>query len=944
MAALDIYRGTLPYASELFGIYQPLLGWKSKLITQRVERARLNVYSSLADRLMSIRPDAAVRVNVDRLDRQAVAISQAATIQHLRPLRFPHETERYVAPRIDSVVARIVSGKLDAKPPVDWRQLVGYDEMTQTLQEVQQVVTTPELLERNPGVADYVKKFVAQGDGQASDGQLTLQAMFERESSIAGYLSFLGTHSPASLTSLFYREPGVDVLQAVKFNDPLLNFGENDCVAILSPVGIVHLFREYFFEFDSFLGPAVGHQWLSPGGTVELVEINTRTIFTEQTFEMMTETTMRSESQRTTQDDIADAVKEENRNDIKYGFSNVANYSSPFFQDTATTTFSLDNAKTTTRETTHKQMRQQSEKLSSEIKRNFKTTFKTSEEITDTSSKRYVLQNTTNKLVNYELRRKMRKVGVQVQDIGTQLCWITFVDDPARELGIAKLVHIAKPTELGDLPQPEAPEMPKIISQEVNISIPFVGIDTGDYNNAYTDGTETEVGFNDDEEHIEADFPQSVTFTQPKYTLQKVDLDAQGADAKLSARDQTFPVGSSTGSFTIHLDYVNWQGQSSIPVKATLLWAPSEELRDAVNDEYAKRMNSYNAEKARRFKETFYEAARERIKAASSIQPRPAETLREEERTVVYRALIKQLMSVGDGSKHVISELVRSIFDVDKMLYFVTPEWWVPRLHESGQHLGAAPPSSASAHLNNPGPSTLVMRKFSPDLMRAVAGLGDEGQAPENVGTPIPSENIVDWGGAREAGRDNYYITEDSAPAKLGSSLGWLLQLDGDNLRNALLNSPWVKAVIPIRLGKEREAINWLRQAHVEGSEGLEAEYSASSDDPPELHTDSGQTVTIADALDYLIDKIQEFNANASTPTMPNPAEPTDPRNHFAGSLPTEAVFEHGFYPLQGGVKFDGDGTEQTIISQWTEILPTDQIVALEVEYDPKTLQVKVPP
>ena len=47
---------------------------------------------------------------------------------------------------------------------------------------------------------------------------------------------------------------------------------------------------------------------------------------------------------------------------------------------------------------------------------------------------------------------------------------------------------------------------------------------------------------------------------------------------------------------------------------------------------------------------------------------------------MVYRALISQLMSVGTHqSKHVISELVRSIFDVDKMLYFVAPEWWAPR-------------------------------------------------------------------------------------------------------------------------------------------------------------------------------------------------------------------------------------------------------------------------
>ncbi len=34
MKSLDDYKGILPYASELFGIYQPLLGWRSKLINE----------------------------------------------------------------------------------------------------------------------------------------------------------------------------------------------------------------------------------------------------------------------------------------------------------------------------------------------------------------------------------------------------------------------------------------------------------------------------------------------------------------------------------------------------------------------------------------------------------------------------------------------------------------------------------------------------------------------------------------------------------------------------------------------------------------------------------------------------------------------------------------------------------------------------------------------
>jgi hypothetical protein len=153
-------------------------------------------------------------------------------------------------------------------------------------------------------------------------------------------------------------------------------------------------------------------------------------------------------------------------------------------------------------------------------------------------------------------------------------------------------------------------------------------------------------------------------------------------------------------------------------------------------------------------------------------------------------------------------------------------------------------------------------------------------------------------------------------------------------MRNAFLNSPWVKAVIPIRIGKEREALNWLQQAHVEGSDGLDAAYVPPGGPSP------GDPATIREALERLIEKIQLFDKKSRTPIEGDPADPGSASSHFEGSLPTEAVFENGFYPLKGGVRFDGDPTDQQIISQWMEILPTDQVAALAVTYDPKTLQI----
>lgn len=95
----------------------------------------------------------------------------------------------------------------------------------------------------------------------------------------------------------------------------------------LSPIGIVHLFRQYFFEFDTFLGPAVGHVWLSPGSSVELVEVSTRQTLVERTMETALETTLKTEKSLTEEDELSQAVKKDNKSDTKFGMNAAANQS-----------------------------------------------------------------------------------------------------------------------------------------------------------------------------------------------------------------------------------------------------------------------------------------------------------------------------------------------------------------------------------------------------------------------------------------------------------------------------------------------------------------------------------------------------------------------------------------------------------------------------------------
>ena len=153
-------------------------------------------------------------------------------------------------------------------------------------------------------------------------------------------------------------------------------------------------------------------------------------------------------------------------------------------------------------------------------------------------------------------------------------------------------------------------------------------------------------------------------------------------------------------------------------------------------------------------------------------------------------------------------------------------------------------------------------------------------------------------------------------------------------MRNAFLNAPWVKAVIPVRPGKERAAINWLSQVNVEGTEGLDNHYVAS---PAELAQipHEGPAPTLRDAINHLCEKVAQKHEDAKEVSAYPPEEINDDNKVLA--TPIDKVYEHGFYPLQGGFKLQPGDQPFEVFDQWVEIVPTDQVVPVEVQYDPKT-------
>jgi hypothetical protein len=639
-------------------------------------------------------------------------------------------------------------------------------------------------------------------------------------------------------------------------------------------------------------------------------------------------------------------VKQENSSDTKLGVtaSSNNNYNTGFVNGSVNVSgsFDLDQQQKQAREQTHKTTRQQTTKLSSEIRQSFKSTLRTVTETTDMSSKRYVLANTTDKLINYELRRKMRQVGVQLQDYGTRLCWQAYVDDPGDDLGVPIFVHAAPPPDLQDLKVPEAPPAQPALSRGDAIVVKGAW-DKGDnrQDNFIPIGPPvsvvTPVGTVLD--HIELVVQQGPAWAYRAWPANPYDTTVtMGSGPEITAGpDLIATVGNpadQTDEPTVIQTFAGVQcgpgglrddSHYDITLQLTPVFKPAKAAVKAANDAFNAAMAKYSEATKLAYQKSLYDSIRERVTLASGIRPRPFAEMREEERIIVYRKLVGQLLQVAGVTtddphvRHVFSEIVASMFDMDSMLYFVAPDWWMPRAAVTTSQaltgLGVGDADAQSAY--TPGSTT-----------------GQSGA------------NVVGWGGARAVRSDNYYITEDSQPAHQGSSLGWLIQLDGDNFRNAFLNAPWVKAVIPLQEGHEWKAVEWLSSSSVEGADGLDAIYQegapgevdamlaalqAYSDWPdPSLAsryaTLSADAFTILDAIHYLIVTIQTKQQAGLT------------KGAGLDYLPTDKVYENGFDPLAGGFVAK-PSTPYEIFDQWIEVLPTDQIVPVEVAYDPKTGQ-----
>ncbi len=202
-------KGIMPNTSDLFGVYQPLLRWKSRIIGNRFDKFRNALSRNLAEQA---RPSqrAPLQVNLDRTTRGLATDNerQSPSIGNLKPVAIVSDVQPRLPSSIDCGIARLLRRDIGSNAPRDWKRLITTESMAILLERLKIIVAKPTELQYFPDIADYVQSFTHAN--RSSDQTLLVQSLLDKETRISNYLTFLARHKPTQLDDLFFTVPQMD--------------------------------------------------------------------------------------------------------------------------------------------------------------------------------------------------------------------------------------------------------------------------------------------------------------------------------------------------------------------------------------------------------------------------------------------------------------------------------------------------------------------------------------------------------------------------------------------------------------------------------------------------------------------------------------------------------------------------------------------------------------
>jgi hypothetical protein len=535
----------------------------------------------------------------------------------------------------------------------------------------------------------------------------------------------------------------------------------------LSPIGIAHFYRQLYFHVSEGVGPIEQAFSIGPGETLEIVTESVRRQSHEEIVEHGSEAISETAVESRNTDEISDKVASMVERDTSLAISssmngtggaNVGVYTVGGGGSVEASTDMSVAAKNSS-ELARRRLKEITNRAAERITKTFSLRVRDTVDYTTTNLQRRVIKNEGARPLSYGLRRVFDRMRVKVQNLGPRLVWQLYLPTPGVGLARSRFVHLPDQAPIAEPGRP-----PAILPQ------PLGGIDRGTIACALHVDTDRDVRDPmrwfvtlvipvPPDREVRVAIVESVTDLAGGLSTPS----ANGASRPGPVTDETY-----SADFGISLQLLsvyNYNFPVDVPagvlVTYQYVYNPSKEVLKDWEDEYNAAMAEFQAAEAvkrdKALREEF-ERQKQLITERSRIRARPSADLRREERYEILNRLVSHLFRPGRGG---VAGAPAPI-EIEYFHRYFDLEGLFFHVH----------------------PSWWMPRYDS-------------------------------------FGRADYEITADSEPARLGRSLGWMIQLDGDDRRNEFINSPWLRVCLPIRASREREALAWLAE-HIEGDLGYD--------------------------------------------------------------------------------------------------------------------------
>jgi hypothetical protein len=530
-------------------------------------------------------------------------------------------------------------------------------------------------------------------------------------------------------------------------------------ISAVSPIGLMHRYRQHFFYADLQKGRCELIRSLAPYETLEVVTTEAKVTTTEETItrevELATNTSREQKDSTELTERVASTVARSSTSNISANGS----YTAVLWSAGGSVSSSVADSSSKTSENIAKTLNDIVQKQSEQIRKKTTVTTRIAETRSDSITTRHSFQNPTEKPVTYGLYKLGYEVKSVVQDMGPLLVWQTRIESPGKTLAVSSLVD------------------KQIVAAEVEARPITVGI------TLYASNVDV-YGFTIDVS--EAIILAFNTLMDAAAHLKPLKEYQKAIDDFYSTKPEDFKF-TPTG-----LSLVDWHsgGSNGIPQNHS---SGVVDWRN-IKLEAGRRTSVIKISDQIVLPNYFYLYATievkipKLIKAGFTPDVGQGETKTED---VPYLVRLAEIESILEAT---LAPRDRS------SLYFEERKTILAR--KIATLLERAP----------------ITGKLSDELLMLylkINDIFDVSQFFYDVDT-FEYQEATNLATLMKLGRPNYpIISKAEGKAPTGSSLGWTHQVDGDAKRDVFLNAPFAWACMPVRPGKERAAFEFLRDQNV---------------------------------------------------------------------------------------------------------------------------------